>query len=95
MTPQTEQDPQQNPTPGADATATQQVKQQGAQQPSICRMIVFRDIAQSDNQWPGIVQSVNADGSIDIAVFRGVHFVQHRGVTEGAGPGQWSWPARA
>jgi hypothetical protein len=59
--------------------------------PTIGRIVLVR---ASDRTWPGVVQTVNDDGSVDAGVFRGKHFVQLEKLKEGTDINQWSWPPR-
>jgi hypothetical protein len=45
--------------------------------------------------WPGIVQDVRENGSLDIAVLAGPSVQQRQAVPKGSGVNQWSWPPSA
>jgi hypothetical protein len=94
MTPQTQQEKTQSGNAPTDGGVEPQPATTGSGEPtpSICRSVVYRD--GDGTQWPAIIQTVNKDGTLDLAVFRAQHFIREVRIAEGDAARQWSWPPR-
>ena len=69
------------------------------QKPSIGRIVIYHHPGSADGKYaatnsPAIIQNVASDGTCTLFVFgpKGQHM--DSGLTEGAGPCQWSFPER-